>query len=51
MTCKLVNLTLDDMEYMTIGDCLDYAEEYISLKSGKSEDKVRSAKQSDFDTF
>ena len=39
------------MEYMTIGDCLDYAEEYISLKSGKTEDKARAGKQADFDAF
>jgi len=51
MTCKLVNLTLEDMEYMTIGECLDYAENYISLKSGKTEDKARTAKQEDFNTF
>ena len=51
MTCKLVNLTLEDMEYMTIGECLDYAENYINLKNGKAEDKVRNAKQSDFDAF
>lgn len=51
MTCKLVNLTLDDMEYMTIGQCLDYVDEYFRLKNGDKEEKVRDAKQSDFDAF
>ncbi len=51
MTCKLVGLTLDDMEYMTIGACLDYADEYIALKNGDSEEKVRAANQADFDAF
>lgn len=51
MTCKLVGLTLDDMEFMTIGQCLDYVDEYFRLKNGESEEKVRSAKQADFDAF
>lgn len=35
---------------MTIGMCLDYAEEYINQRDPKKE-KVRKAKQSDFDSF
>lgn len=51
MTCKLVGLTLDDMEYMTIGQCLDYVDEYFRLKNGDKEETVRNARQSDFDSF
>ena len=51
MTCKLVGLTLEDMEYMTIGQCLDYVEEYFRLKNGDKEETVRKGKQADFDAF
>lgn len=51
MTCKLVGLTLEDMEYMTIGNCLDYVDEYFELKSGKKKDEIRKANQDDFDSF
>jgi len=39
------------MEYMTIGECLDYIDNYVELKSGKQETKVRKATQDDFDAF
>jgi len=53
MTCKLVGLTLDDMEIMTIGDCLDYATDYIKIKNQDSVDQpqVKKATQADFDNF
>ena len=51
MTCKLVGLTMEDMEYMTIGECLDYVEEYIDIKNGKREEKARKPTQDDFDSF
>lgn len=51
MTCKLVGLTLEDMEYMTIGECLDYADNYFELKYGKKDEDVRMATQEDFDSF
>ena len=51
MTCKLVDLTLDDMEYMTIGECLDYVDHYLTIKRGDTPEKIRSANQSDFDAF
>ncbi len=54
MTCKLVGLTLEDMEYLTIGACLDYATEYLELKNEKDTPKkavVRNATQADFDNF
>ncbi|BAM46353.1 hypothetical protein AXY_02210 [Amphibacillus xylanus NBRC 15112] len=51
MTCKMVGLTLDDLEMMTIGECLDYVENYVNIKHGKQEDRVRKATQDDFDSF
>lgn len=39
------------MEVMTIGECLDYVENYVDVKSGKKEEKVRQANQDDFDSF
>lgn len=39
------------MEYMTIGECLDYVENYVELKNGKQQEKVRKATQDDFDAF
>lgn len=51
MTCKMVGLTLEDMEFMTIGECLDYAENYIDIKNGKQEEKTVKATQNDFDSF
>lgn len=44
-----------DLEYMTIGDCLDYADEYIALKNGTDSSTdtqtIVSASQTDFDNF
>lgn len=51
MTCKIVGLTLDDMEYMTIGQCLDYVDEYFRIRNGDKEDAPRKGKQADFDAF
>jgi len=51
MTCKMAGLTLDDMEFMTIGECLDYIENYVEIKTGKQEEKTRKATQEDFDAF
>ncbi|MDO6631763.1 hypothetical protein ABDI49_04655 [Bacillus cereus] len=48
-SCKLTRL---DLENMTIGMCLDYINEYTSMKNpdGKQDDS-RKANQSDFDAF
>lgn len=51
MACKLAGLTLDDMEMMTIGECLDYIENYVDIKNGKQEETIRNATQEDFDSF
>ncbi|PFA84000.1 hypothetical protein CN400_16460 [Bacillus thuringiensis] len=37
---------------MTIGDCLDYIDEYVELRNPKKEqENTRKASQSDFDSF
>ncbi|MGG4180791.1 hypothetical protein ABEW03_16030 [Virgibacillus pantothenticus] len=51
MTCKMVGLTLEDLEIMTIGECLDYVENYVNIKNGKQEEKIKQATQDDFDSF
>lgn len=51
MTCKLVGLSIEDLEMMTIGECLDYIDNYVDIKNGKQEEKVRKATQDDFDAF
>ncbi len=38
------------MEYMTIGMCLDYVDEYMEMKKPAKE-RVRKATQNDFDKF
>lgn len=38
------------MEEMTVGMCLDYINAYIDMHNNKKE-KVRKAKQDDFDSF
>lgn len=48
--CKQTGLTVDEMEEMTIGDCLDYIQEYID-QNKKSKSNVRKATQEDFDSF
>jgi len=42
-------LTLDDLENMTIGMCIDYMEEVVDAMNPKP--KVRRATQEDFDSF
>ena len=54
--CKECKLTIDDLEYMDIGQAIDYIEEYVNMKDTNSKDKkkvknVRQATQSDFDRF
>nr|DAF56174.1 MAG TPA: hypothetical protein [Siphoviridae sp. ctL4w2] len=39
------------MEEMTIGDCLDYVQEYIDNQKKESKSSVRKATQEDFDSF
>lgn len=48
--CYQCHLTKDDLELMTIGNCLDYLQEYIESQNPKKV-KTRKASQSDFDSF
>ena len=41
--CRQVGLTSEDMEEMTIGDCLDYVQEYID---NQKKDENPTAKKS-----
>lgn len=50
--CKQVGLTNEDMEDMTIGDCLDFVQEYVDQnKKQNKQSNVRKATQDDFDSF
>lgn len=51
--CYKCKLSSDDLEVMTIGNCLDYIDEWIELhdSSKEKEEKARKATQSDFDSF
>ena len=46
--CKQVGLTMEEMELLDIGDCLDYVETYLEEKSSQ---KVKKATQRDMDLF
>jgi hypothetical protein len=48
--CYQCQLTNSDLEIMTIGNCLDYLQEYLDLKNPKRVVK-RKASQKDFDAF
>lgn len=48
--CRKSKLTLDDMEVMTIGMCLDYMQECVDINNPKKS-RNRKATQSDFDSF
>lgn len=47
----MANLTLEDLEIMTIGEALDYIENYVEVRSGKKSESIRKATQEDFDQF
>lgn len=51
--CKECKLSIEDLEYMTIGNCIDYIDEYIRMKNPEENQKsnVRMANQNDFDNF
>lgn len=46
-----MGLTSEDMEEMTIGDCLDYVQEYIDNQKRDEKQVARKATQEDFDNF
>lgn len=47
--CYRCNLSIHDLEIMTIGMCLDYIEEFLEQTAPKK--KARRASQADFDSF
>ena len=51
--CKQVGLSNEEMEDITIGDCLDYIQEYIDDQNNQTNQKsnIRKAGQDDFDGF
>lgn len=51
LMCKKSKLTVDDMDYMTIGMCLNYIDEYFESINPDKKPKKRKATQSDFDSF
>ena len=51
MFADKLDLTSEDMEEMTIGDCLDYVQEYIDNQKKDEKPTARKATQEDFDNF
>lgn len=52
LVCKMAKLTLEDLQFMTIGMCMDHISEYSEMINPKSKEvEVRTADQSDFDSF
>ena len=51
--CYKCKLSSDDLEVMTIGNCLDYIDEWIDLHDTEKQEtvNVRNATQADFDSF
>ncbi len=51
--CRQVGLSIDDMEKMNIGQCLDHIQEWIDSQTKKPSEKAvsRKATQDDFNNF
>ena len=49
--CKKAELSISDLELMTIAMSLDYIDAYIEFNSDNNKKKVRKATQEDFDNF
>lgn len=51
--CKQVGITPEEMNDMTIGDCLDFIQEYVDHQKKQTSKKAntRKAAQDDFDNF
>lgn len=49
--CKKVDLSIMELDYLTIGMCLDYFEEYIEQNKQEQPSKGRKATQEDFENF
>jgi hypothetical protein len=48
--CYQCKLTHADLEFLTIGMCLDYCEQYLEMRKPPKQKKVN-ASQSHFDAF
>ncbi|EQC0678509.1 MULTISPECIES: hypothetical protein [Listeria] len=44
-------MTIDDLEIMTLGSCLDYFAEFEEAQNPEKKKKARRASQADFDAF
>ncbi|WP_203264874.1 hypothetical protein [Streptococcus uberis] len=52
LCCKESGLSMEDLEAITVGDALDYQEEYVKLHStDESNGQTVNATQQDFDSF
>lgn len=49
--CKQAGLGSEDIDEMTIGDCLDYIQEFIDNQKKREKPRTRRATQADFDSF
>ena len=52
--CKKANLSVEELDYLTIGMCLDYAYEFAGITEEENENgkgAIRKANQRDFDLF
>lgn len=49
--CYRCQLTLADLELMTVGMCLDYIQEYLIALKNQNKPRKRKATQNDFDSF
>ena len=51
VACKRSQLSIQEMDLMTVGMCLDYAFEYAGLNKEDERGAIRKANQKDFDSF
>lgn len=55
LCCKLAKLSIEDLELLDIGNCLDYFDEYVEYIAPKNmkvqKTRARRATQDDFDRF
>lgn len=49
--CKQIGLSVDDLEIMTVGSCLDFFAEHEEAQNPSKQKKARKAGQTDFDAF
>ena len=54
VACKKASLSIDEMDFLTIGFCLDYAYEFAGITEDNEKNEkgaIRKASQRDFDLF